>query len=71
MSGAGDERSRPGRDELSRLDPDAAGAPAGDELSRLDPDAAAAPGGELPVDPDAAARRTSGRGRSRRSRRRP
>jgi peroxiredoxin len=38
VSGSGDDRSRPGPDELSRLDPDAAGAPADDEPSRLEPD---------------------------------
>jgi peroxiredoxin len=39
VSGSGDDPSRPGPDELSRLDPDAAGAPVDDESSRLDLDA--------------------------------
>jgi peroxiredoxin len=62
VSGPGDEPSRPDRDELSRLDPDAVGAPERGELSRLDPDAAGArERGELSrLDPDAVGARERG-----------
>jgi peroxiredoxin len=39
VSGPGDERSRPGHDELSRLDPDASVTPAHDAVPPPEPDA--------------------------------
>jgi hypothetical protein len=47
VSGPDDEPSQPEGDELSRLDPDAAGAPAGDELSRSELDARGSAAGDL------------------------